>query len=222
MRDRINFTAEIASQSCNYLDLTIYKSPSFQETGLLSTTIYYKPTNTFSFPLNTSYIPAHIHKGIAIGEMTRIIRNTTSPTICDIYKKRLIKRLKRRGYNKKILRSIGKMKHESRASLLEPRHKQQVSERRIPFCIKFAKCHPKIHEIFARRWSLMYNDFRLMTLFPDIPFPIFTSRKKIKSILSKKRHTYDILPSEPNLAPNKAKAFNFLKFNCPRPTHRIP
>ena len=51
MRDRINFTAELAHQSCNYL-ITIfgYKSPSFQETGLLSTTIYYKPTNTFSFP----------------------------------------------------------------------------------------------------------------------------------------------------------------------------
>ena len=70
LQERIKFTAEISEQDSNFLDLTIYKLPSFEETGLLSTRIYYKPTNTFSFPLNTSYIPTHIHKGIAIGEMT--------------------------------------------------------------------------------------------------------------------------------------------------------
>ena len=53
VQKRIKFTTEISQQSYNFLDLTMYKSPSFREAGLLSTRIYYKPTNTFSFPLNT-------------------------------------------------------------------------------------------------------------------------------------------------------------------------
>ena len=86
IQERINFTSEISKENCNFLDLTIYKSPTFRDTGFLSTKIYYKPTNTFSFPLDTSYIPSHIQKGIAIGEMTRVIRNTTSPVLCEKYR----------------------------------------------------------------------------------------------------------------------------------------
>ena len=76
---RIRFTAEINVDSCNFLDLTIYKSPQFYTTGLLSTRIYYKPTNTFSFPLGSSHMPTQIHRSIAIGEMTRLLRNTENP-----------------------------------------------------------------------------------------------------------------------------------------------
>ena len=60
LQERIKFIAEISTESCNFLDLTIYKSPSFQETGILSTKIYYKPTNTFSFPLGSSHI--HVYQ----------------------------------------------------------------------------------------------------------------------------------------------------------------
>ena len=121
IQEKINFTSEISSESCNFLDLTIYKSPTFRNTGLFSTKIYYKPTNTFSFPLMTSYIPTHIQKGIAIGEMTRIIRNTTSSILCDKYKKGLIKCLKRRGYNKHILKHVWKLKHAQRTTMLAPK-----------------------------------------------------------------------------------------------------
>ena len=50
-RERIRFTAEVNFHSCNFLDLTIYKSPQFLDTGLWSTEIYYKTTSTFCFPL---------------------------------------------------------------------------------------------------------------------------------------------------------------------------
>ena len=87
LQERVRFTAEISTESCNFLDLTIYKSPSFQETGILSAKIYYKPTNTFSYPLGSSDIPTHIPKGVAIGEIMRVIRNTISPELTKEYKK---------------------------------------------------------------------------------------------------------------------------------------
>ena len=78
---KIKFTAEVETQYCNFLDLTIYKSPTFLSSGLLSPKIYYKLTNTFSFPLGTSQVPRHVHKSIAIWEVTRLLRNTESPTL---------------------------------------------------------------------------------------------------------------------------------------------
>ena len=68
----------------------------------------------------------------------------------------------------------------------------------------------------------MCNDFRLMVLFPDSPTPVFTSRHKLKSILSKKRCKYSTKPSEPNPTMDKPEDFEFLKFNHPRPLHCTP
>ena len=82
--ETIKFTAETSFHSSKILDITIYKAPSFYQTGLLSTKLYYKPTNRISFSLRTSYMLTHIHKGIAVGEMTRVIRNTTCPTLCNL------------------------------------------------------------------------------------------------------------------------------------------
>ena len=79
-QEKIKNTAEISTQHCNFLDLTIYKSPTFLNTGLLSTKICYKPSNTFSFPLGSSHILKSILRGIAIGEMT-----TKWPTTRDYY-----------------------------------------------------------------------------------------------------------------------------------------
>ena len=133
LQEKINFTSEVSSESCNFLDLTIYKPPMFEYTNRLWTKIYYKPTNTFSFPLDTSYIPTHIQKGIAIGEMTRIICNTTSQTLCEKYKRDLVKHLKRRGYNKHILKRIWKMKHAQRTTMLTLRKCKPREERPTPF-----------------------------------------------------------------------------------------
>ena len=225
IQERIRFTAEISQQACHFLDLTIYKSPSFTQTGFLSTRIYYKPTNTFSFPLNTSYIPSHILRGIAIGEMTRVIRNTTSPAICKKYSRKLTKHFMRRGYNKHILKTISKMKHASRETMLRHTHvglKRLLNTRPTPLCIQFLKCRPTVRKILTNRWKTFYNDFRLLTLFPDSPAPAFTSRHKLKSILSKKRCRFNYVPSNPNLTSDRAKGFEFLKFNHPRPTNPVP
>ena len=207
---KITFTAEISQQDCNFLDLTIYKSPSFEKTDLLSTSIYYQPTNTFSFPLNTSYIPMHIHKGIAIGEMTRVIRNTTSPTIRKKYRRKLVKHFMRRGYDKRILKRVWNIKHAERETMLRPKKKTPLWERPNPLCIEFAKCRPTVQKILTHRWRIMHNDFRLLTLFPDSPAPVFTSRPKLKSILSKKRSKFDIPPSDTNLTLDKLRSLSFL------------
>ena len=153
--------------------------------------------------------------------MTRIIRNTTSRILCEKYKRGLVKHLRRRGYNKHILKRIWKMKHAQRTIMLRPRKCKPREERPPPFCIKYVRCTPSVRQIISNRWNLIWNDFRLSTLFPEPPSPVFTSRRKIKSILSKKRCKYNISPSNPNLTPDNARDFKFLKFNFPKPPSYI-
>ena len=125
-KEKIKFTAEVMTQSRNFLDLTIYKSPTFLSTGFLSTKIYYKPTNTFSYPLGTSYMPRHTLKSVAVGEATRLLRNTKSPASYKHYQKRLQRNLKHRKYPGDIIRLISGMKHNKRQAALHSTKKKYL------------------------------------------------------------------------------------------------
>ena len=189
-QERIRFTAEISTQSCNFLDLTIYNSPRFLSTGILSTKIYYKPTNTFSFPLGTSCMPKNIHKSIAIGEMTRLLRNTESPTIFRHYKNKLIKKFARRKYPKSILRILKQMTHKSRMQILYGNKKRWGMERPLPFVTEYAKYSSHLNKIFRNRWRNIYDVPMFHTLLPNTPFTAFKNSKTIKRLLSAKRRKF--------------------------------
>ena len=66
-------------------------------------------------------LPKHIHKGIAIGVMTRVVQNTTSQVLMKMYKRKLIKRFKQGGYNKHIRRKLWMMDHKDREEMLLPK-----------------------------------------------------------------------------------------------------
>ena len=87
-------------------------------TGLLSTKVYYKPTNTFSFPLGDSYMPTQIHWTIAIGEVTRHLRNIENPNIYRYYRNKLVKQFAKRKYPKRILRELRDFTHDKRLGVL--------------------------------------------------------------------------------------------------------
>ena len=167
-------------------------------------------------------MPTHIHKGIAIGEMTRVIRNTTSPALFNLFKRKLIKHFRHRGYPKRILKTLVTMKHENRQTMLlhNRRRANPTAERGLPLKLEYKKSQPTLAHILKRRWKITHNDFRLMTLFPNAPSPFFTNRIKLGAMLSRKRCSYNILPSSPELLPEMASNLVFLKFNHPKPLPR--
>ena len=115
---KIKFTPKVQTQSCNFLYRTIYKSTTFLSTGILSMKIYYKPTNTFSFPLGSSYIPKHVHNSISVGEVTRLLRATESLALYKCYHKQLIRHFVRREYPRSILRQLCSLTHNRRLEAL--------------------------------------------------------------------------------------------------------
>ena len=157
----------------------------------------------------------HIHKGIAVGEMVRVIRNTTSPSICNLYRKKIIKHFKNRGYPKHILKKLASITHNDRNRMLMPKQKRLPKEKTTPL-IEYTEYHPTSKHILKRRCMTVYNDFRLMTLFPHAPTPLYKSRKKLDPPCIKKHCSFHALPSTPELSPSQAKDFSFLKFNHPK------
>ena len=217
LHPKIHFTAKISSLACDFLDLTIYKSPDFVNTGILSTKIYYKPTNTFSFPLGSSHMPSHIYKGIAIGKLTRLIRNTTSPVLFKHYRRKLINHFRHRKYAKNIIGMLKQMNHTTRLSLLKTK-KSGNMERPLQFTTKFNRYKPSLQRILRNRWSAIYNDKHLFPLFPNSPFVAYKNHKTLKAMFSYERRQFDSTPKQLNLQLENATPFEFLKFNHPRPS----
>ena len=73
---------------------------------MLSTKIFYKPTNSFSYPLGSSHVPYSLNKGIAAGEMTRLICNTTLPAFQQHYSRKLINHFKHRSIPPTSLKNL--------------------------------------------------------------------------------------------------------------------
>ena len=216
MQRKIKFTAEISTHSCNFLDLTIYKSPTFYATGILSTKIFYKPTNLFTYPLGYSYMPDSIHKGIAIGEMTRLIRNTTSPNLRLHYSRKLIRHFKHRKYPSHIIKTLIAMKRLPRTEALKKSQKTKI-DKPLPFITKYRKYNPHLNSLLRKCWNNIYNDKHLYPLYPTDPFAVYTNHKTLRSRLSHKRKTFRGSPKQENLQLSTSQPFKFLKFNHPRP-----
>ena len=217
VRERIRFTAEVNTQSCNFLDLTIYKGPEFLSTGRLSTKIYYKPTNTFSFPLGSSHMPTQFHRSIAIWEMTHLLRNTDNPALYRHYQNKLIKKFKRRGYPKKILREIKDMTHNKRPQVLHRLKRKTRMERPLPFVTTFENYDPPLNRIFHARWKKIYEEHRFYSLLPNAPFTVYRNKRTLGSLMSSKRSKFNTRYI-PNLTLDTSREFKFMRFNH----HRHP
>ena len=71
-----NKQTDILSTRIHYNSIKILYNP---------TKIHYKLTITCSLPLGSYYIPIHMYKDLAIAAVTRVIRKTSSPSICNLY-----------------------------------------------------------------------------------------------------------------------------------------
>ena len=88
---KLRFTIEIFYIFIQFQDLTVSKGFNFLRTGILSTSVYFKSTNTFSYLHGDSFIAKHVLKGIAIGEIVCALRNTSCPRYFRLFKRILIR-----------------------------------------------------------------------------------------------------------------------------------
>ena len=75
----VNFTLQYNMHSIDFLDINIYKGFRFQSSGILDLQPHYKLTNTSYLHFSSSH-PPHVQTGLLKGELTRLLRLSSSPT----------------------------------------------------------------------------------------------------------------------------------------------
>ena len=104
----INFTLQYNMHSIDFLDINIYKGPRFQSSGILDLLPHYKLTNTFSYLHFSSSHPPHVQTGLIKGELTRLLRLSSSPSTYAKHVNLLLTHLRERGYPGKLLRAVAR------------------------------------------------------------------------------------------------------------------
>lgn len=90
----------------DFLDVTVFKGSRFEETGVLDTKVYFKPTDSHQLLHTSSFHPKHIFSSVVRSQVIRFNRicNNKSDfnSACSI----LFLSLRQRGYSKRKLRRI--------------------------------------------------------------------------------------------------------------------
>ena len=103
-KETIKLKATIDSESIDFLDVTIFKGPRFQQENILDTKVFFKPTDTHELLHKLSYHPKHTFSGILKSQFLRFYR--ISNNFQDFLKssKILIQALAKRNYSKTLLK----------------------------------------------------------------------------------------------------------------------
>ena len=94
----LRFTHEYSETSIDFLDLTIFKGPTFHCTNLLDTKTYQKPLNLYQYLHYTSTHQNQVYKSIIKGECIRYARTNTTKEFYRATLYRFKQRLVKRGY----------------------------------------------------------------------------------------------------------------------------
>lgn len=209
---KIKFTCNFSSTSVDFLDLTIYKNNNFSTTGKLRTSIYYKPTNTFTYSHATSYWHPNTLKSIALGECIRALRNTDNEKAYIKRKRALVQRLEARGYGPSTIRPLLALTFDRRDALISLLTKKRV-DRPLPLRTRFFYFNGHVNHLFKQCWKDIADDPVLPYLVPTPPFCAFSNHKTLGKWFSHKRKKF--ASRCPDI---KTRAeFSLLKFNRPRP-----
>jgi hypothetical protein len=112
----LKFTFEASDTSINYLDLTIFKGTRFNETGILDTKVYTKPTETYQYLHKTSSHPPHVFKALVYGETLCYAPNTNNKDDFLLKVNNFSEKFTTRGYKASEIATItGKVSHNERS-----------------------------------------------------------------------------------------------------------
>lgn len=213
---RLKFTHTISAVGISFLDIYIYKGVDFAVTHKLSTRIHYKPTNTFSYPLGTSFWSSNVTKGIAVGELVRILRNTCSQTLFSKYKQKLLRHLRHRQYPRRAIDAAQDLDFGDRDRLLRAHTRENKIDKPLPLNTLFYRFTNPLNPLLTREWSKLRVDPFLPLVYPTAPFTAFKNHFTLGKRLSRKRDQFGGPPEDSNICKVPPSHFTMQRFNRPR------
>ena len=157
VHSNLRFTMEIFYISIQFLDLTISKGVNYLRTGLLTTSIFFKHTNTFSYLHGYSYLSRHVLKGIAVHEIVQTLRSTSCPGYFRVIKRILTKNSYRRGFLKTAIKAAERIRFGMRECCLAPSDCKSLLHP-IPIRTKYCNYVPTVGNLFQVAWERVFDD----------------------------------------------------------------
>ena len=90
----------------DFLDVTTFKGPDFNTTGILDTRVFFKPTDSHALLHHSSFHPKHTFAGIIKSQLTRFRRICSRPGDYISATQTLFRALRKRGYPRSLLRTL--------------------------------------------------------------------------------------------------------------------
>ena len=143
----LKFTHKTSHTTVDFLDITVYKGPSFYQTHKLDLKTYQKPQNLYQYLEFTSEHPKHVYSSIILGECIRYVRTNTRPETYIATVTTFQKRLQIRQYPQKMVKQLtSRIKFNNRQKYLQTKNKIQTTPRPPIF-----KCLPPPQFDFLKR-----------------------------------------------------------------------
>ena len=115
----IKFTHECDDNELTFLDMPVYKGPTFTETCILDIKTHIKKTNKQLYVHKTSYHPEPCKKAIATGETIRYLRTNSRKDTFNYMTSQLKNKLIERGYKATDIKAqINSIKFEDKHNIL--------------------------------------------------------------------------------------------------------
>jgi hypothetical protein len=173
----------VAHKFSIFLDLHLFKGPSFATTGVLSSRLYRKPMNLFLYIPFSSMHNRHSLSGFIKAEAIRIVKSSSHFTFYLDDLKLFIAGLRDRGYPFDfITTALSEVRYSLRMSYLYPDHKTPAVQHdttgspavlTYPFDFdSFASIQPS--SVLHEHWTLIAHDPDLARIF-DRPLTAFRS-----------------------------------------------
>ena len=201
MKSNMKFEVNQSTEKVNFLDITI-----ILKDGVLTTTVYSKPTDSHLYLNVNSCHPEHVIKNIPKGQLLRLRRICSNTTDfihqCNTYINYFING----GYNKSRLESLAKeIIKIDRNQLLQNTEKSNPDSQTIFTCTY----HPqltKLPHILRNHYHILQNYSLLSKIFTEKPMVAFRKKKTIGNHIVRSDITpHQITLSNPSLPCGKCK-----------------
>ena len=181
INESTTLTAEISETSQNFLDTNTRIVD-----GRLATTVYRKPTDSFTFLHPQSFHPPHTTNSIVYSQALRYNRLCSEPASKEIETKKLTEAFLKCGYKQKqIDDNVKKATDIPRDQLLEYRNKTPSD--RVPLVVTFNPQLSRIKKIYKSVQHIIDEDPVTKAIFPSPPIIAYRQPPSLKNILVKSK-----------------------------------
>ena len=172
----IKIGLNISDSEVNFLDTTVFKH-SQNDICTLQTKVYFKETDTHQLLHTTSFHPPHTTRGVLKSQVLRFKRLSSFKTDYDQTCFTLFNSLKKRGYNKRLLRKM-----KSDIWHYNPREETNTSNKAVlPIIIPYSPLGTHIVREWKRRISKhdTFSEYKIIAA--------YTKHKNLTQLLSNNR-----------------------------------